>query len=88
MNGEMHNWALFLNPPDILLRKCGSFCDLCYDLLIVLGNLQLFRNSVSKLAAAAAKFTADGDNPFHIVLLSCKVFWVRLIITAHEPGLK
>ena len=40
------------------------------------------------LAGLIRNFGPAMENPFHIVLLSCKVFWVRLIITAHEPGLK
>ena len=84
MNGKMHNWALFLNLPDIIFRQRGSFCNLCYDLLIVVGNLQLFRNSVSKLAAAAAKFTADGDDPIHIMLLSGKSPLSGAIMTVHK----
>lgn len=84
MNGEMHNGAFFLNPPDILLRQRGSFCNLCYDLLIVVGNLQLFCDSAAKLAAAAAKFTAKGDDSFHVVLLSGKSLWGGVIMAAHK----
>ena len=84
MNGEMHNRTFFLNPPDILLRQRGPFCNLCYDLLIVVGDLQLFCDSAAKLAAAAAKFTADGDDPIPIVLLSGKSLLSGAIMTVHK----
>ena len=88
MNRKIHNWALFLNLPDIIFRQRGSFGNLCYDLLIVVGDLQLFCDSATKLAASASKFTTDGDDPFHIVLLSGKALWGRLTMTAHRPGMK
>ena len=83
-NGKMQNGAHFLNLPDVLLRQRGSFCNLCYDLLIVVGNLQLFCDSAAKLAAAAAKFTANGDDSFYVVLLSGKSLWGGVIMAAQK----
>ena len=40
------------------------------DLLIVVGDVQLFGKPSSKLASAASKLASDGYDPFHTVLLS------------------
>ena len=80
----MQNGAHFLNLPDILLGQRGSFCNLGYDLLIVVGDPQLFLDSAAKLAAAAAEFTANGDDPFHIVLLSGKSLSGGVITAAYK----
>ena len=50
---------------DIAFRQLRFLCDLCDDLLIIVGKSQFFRQTAAEFPSPAAEFTADGDDFIH-----------------------
>ena len=65
MDGEGDGGAAFGDLPHILLRQRRALGDLGDDLLVIVGVAQFFRQAAAQFTAAAAKFTANGNDAMH-----------------------
>ena len=61
-NGEEHAGLLLYNLLYVAFGKLCALGDLLDDLFVVIGDSEVFGKSFSKLTAATAKFTTDGDD--------------------------
>ena len=66
MDGISHIRAVFGDAFHIFLGELCALGNLGYNLLIVIGNLQFFRNSATDLTTAAPKLASYCDNLLHL----------------------
>ena len=52
---------------NVVFRQLSTVGNLRDDLLVVVGDLQFFRNPAADLSSTASELAAYGDDPFHDV---------------------
>ena len=64
-DGIVDDGLLFNDAADVILSQAASSCDLGDDLIVVVGVAQLLCQALTKLSAAAAELTVDGNDFAH-----------------------